>query len=670
MTRQGGGVSPSQKSVKLGENYGELPVPTRAGYVFCGWRNASNEYVTADMQYIIIGPEKLTAHWRQPIAYLSSDWKTRITNAATPTSANLSGSKDDYVLTAGEYTDEVDPSYPFVTVTITSNLSAASGLSNSLSIGTNNETSTDAFSSGEYFYDVTAYFDNNKQTVVIYSPYTIYAPASCYDLFGYCDKMTSVTFGNLNTSKTTNMQGMFVKNRALTSIDVSTFDTSNVTTMRYLFQDCSALTSINVSNFNVSKVSDMTSMFYNCSAATTINVSGLNTSNVTKMTAMFYHCSSVTSLAVSGFNTSKVTDMSQMFDGCTKLVTADTSGFDGTKCTNYGYMYMFRNCAAYKTAVLPKGLVTTGVEMYYNCTSLSSVTLPTTCTTISNTTFRDTDSLKSIDLKNVKTINTDAFWSGGLTGELVCPASNIGFDAFGSNKLTSVKFTHAGTITLGKTAFRNNSSLTTLDFLAQGTNFKSNSFSTEGEGVWSGCDIKYVKVTQGNFGKELMALSQIIEVDDKEMTTGYTYIYVPGYVYFHYTVNCWGWTWTAYSTPELQGGSGTEKNLPTISVTCGMFAGDTEKSSTATEQGSGLPAKYGSLAVRVYNSCTKGGSLVKVAIYGIGSLSSTEWNKIVSSGYNFRCNATAYALTGHASIASNMNAYCYPNYLDYWICQY
>ena len=36
MTRWGG-VSPSQKTVKLGENYGDLPTPTRTGYTFKGW---------------------------------------------------------------------------------------------------------------------------------------------------------------------------------------------------------------------------------------------------------------------------------------------------------------------------------------------------------------------------------------------------------------------------------------------------------------------------------------------------------------------------------------------------------------------------------------------------------------------------------------------------------
>ncbi|MGN0798020.1 MAG: LamG-like jellyroll fold domain-containing protein [Christensenellales bacterium] len=37
MTQQGGGVSPSSKAVKLGDNYGDLPTPTREGFAFGDW---------------------------------------------------------------------------------------------------------------------------------------------------------------------------------------------------------------------------------------------------------------------------------------------------------------------------------------------------------------------------------------------------------------------------------------------------------------------------------------------------------------------------------------------------------------------------------------------------------------------------------------------------------
>ncbi len=585
-----------------------------------------NEYVTADTQYIIIGNEKLTAHWRLPISYLSSDWKDRILNAATGTATqslasnlkNKPATSNGNVVGAGEPVEDggtMTDEYGFETVTFTNSLSAASALNNKISVGTDSETLTTAYTSDDFF-DVEAYFNDDKKDIIIYSPYTIYAPANCEKLFYNLKSLTSVITGNLNTSKATTMNNMFADCSVLATLDVSKFDTSNVTNMAH----------------------------------------------------MFFGCAAVTSLAVNNFNTSKVTTMEYMFKGCTKLVTANISSFNISKCTSFSSM--FQSCKAYTTAVLPSGIVTTGQYMYGDCSALTSVTLPTSCTTLDIGTFKNTDALKTIDFKNVKTINTDCFYSGGLTGSLTCPASNIGYDAFGNNNLTSVKFTHTGTITLGPTAFHNNLSLTTVDFLAQGTNFKSNSFSTAGSGVWSGCNLQYVKVTQGNFGTQLLAETQIIAMADVETTCPYTYIYVPGYAYFHCTVGCWGWSWTAVSEPSIQGGGGGTRTLMRHSVKCGMFAGNTEKSSTATEQGSALPAKYGSLGVRCYNSCTKGSSYVKVTIYGIGSLDSTEWNKIVSSGYNFRCNLQNYRPSAHATIASNINAYCYPSYLDYWICQY
>lgn len=545
-----------------------------------------NEYVTANTQYIIIGNEKLTAHWRLPISYLSSDWKDRLGGSTSYTS-----------------------------ITFTNNASLISGYANKISVGTDSETLTTAYTSDDFF-DVEAYFNDDKKDIIIYSPYTIYAPANCEKLFYNLTSLTSVVTGNLDTSKATTMNNMFADCSVLATLDVSKFDTSNVTNMAH----------------------------------------------------MFFGCAAVTSLAVNNFNTSKVTTMEYMFKGCTKLVTANISSFNISKCTSFSSM--FQSCKAYTTAVLPSGIVTTGQYMYSDCSALTSVTLPTSCTTLDIGTFKNTDTLKTIDFKNVKTINTDAFYSGGLTGALTCPASNIGYDAFGYNYLTSVKFTHTGTITLGQTAFRNNSSLITVDFLAQGTNFKSNSFSTSGAGVWDGCNLQYVKVTQGNFGKELMAQTQILSLTDVETTSSYIFLYVPGYVYFHCTVGCWGWTWTARSILTLKNADGSSKNKVDHSVTCGMFAGNTTKSSTATEQGSDYPARYGTLSCGVYNSCTKGSSAIKATIYGIGSLDSTEWNKIVSSGYNFRCNLQTYRPSGHATIASNINAYCYPSYIDYWICQY
>ena len=150
---------------------------------------------------------------------------------------------------------------------------------------------------------------------------------------------------NLDTSKDTDMRGMFGFCPALTSLDVSHFNTSNVTDMSSMFYDCESLTSLDVSHFDTSNVTDMSGMLWNCYSLTSLNVSSFDTSNVTDMDDMFLNCTSLTSLDVSHFNTSNVTDMSDMFGGCSKLTSLDTSNFiinAGTGTTN-----MYQGCPAH-----------------------------------------------------------------------------------------------------------------------------------------------------------------------------------------------------------------------------------------------------------------------------------------------------------------------------------
>ena len=103
------------------------------------------------------------------------------------------------------------------------------------------------------------------------------------------------------------------------------------------------LTTVDLSNFNTSKVTDMYGMFNGCSSLTSLDVSNFNTSNVERMTSMFQFCSSLKTLDLSNFNTSKVTNMGYMFFGCSSLKTLDLSNFD---TSNVDFMNgMFGNCS-------------------------------------------------------------------------------------------------------------------------------------------------------------------------------------------------------------------------------------------------------------------------------------------------------------------------------------
>ena len=92
-----------------------------------------------------------------------------------------------------------------------------------------------------------------------------------------------VSFKGSNTSKVTNMYGMFGFCSGLTSLDISNFDTSNVTNMNSMFINCTGLTSLDVSNFDTSKVTDMNSMFSDCKKLNAIRMVGCTTETITKI---------------------------------------------------------------------------------------------------------------------------------------------------------------------------------------------------------------------------------------------------------------------------------------------------------------------------------------------------------------------------------------------------
>ena len=65
-----------------------------------------------------------------------------------------------------------------------------------------------------------------------------------------------------------------------------------------MFNDCSSLTSLDLSNFNTSKVTNMYGMFWSCSSLTTLYLSNFDTSKVTDINTMFRYCSSLTDVYI------------------------------------------------------------------------------------------------------------------------------------------------------------------------------------------------------------------------------------------------------------------------------------------------------------------------------------------------------------------------------------
>ncbi len=174
-------------------------------------------------------------------------------------------------------------------------------------------------------------------------------------------------WSNFDTSKVTDMNDMFYGYKG-TSLDLSTFDTSSVTDMSWMFVQLSINLSFkNWPNFVTTNVEDMSNMF-NQYQGTELDLSTFDTSKVTNMSGMFdgatvdlpfkdwpnFITTSVesmsemfryyegTTLDLSSFDTSKVENMNYMFNGCTNLteLKMNKATFDGLT-TEYSYYNMF-----------------------------------------------------------------------------------------------------------------------------------------------------------------------------------------------------------------------------------------------------------------------------------------------------------------------------------------
>ena len=196
-------------------------------------------------------------------------------------------------------------------------------------------------------------------------------------MFNGCSSLTSLDLSKFNTAKVTDMSWMFNKCSGLTKLDLSNFNTANVTRMSYMFHECSGLTKLDVSSFNTANVTDMSRMFNGCSGLASLAVSSFDTAKVTDMNWMFNECSSLASLDLSNFNTANVTNMSYMFYGCSGLTKLDVSSFDTAKVTDMGSM--FCGCSGLTSLDL-SGFKTANVTrmlwMFDKCIKLNTVTFP------------------------------------------------------------------------------------------------------------------------------------------------------------------------------------------------------------------------------------------------------------------------------------------------------
>lgn len=186
--------------------------------------------------------------------------------------------------------------------------------------------------------------DTSKYDLYIGTKGKVIANENSAYVFDGFSNMKSITFNdNFDTSKATDMHGMFRRESNLTNLDLSSFDTSNVTNMSGMFSDNFALETVNLSSFDTSDVTNMAWMFSQCHNLTGLDLSTFDTRNVTDMKRMFSTNQNIEFINFgNNFYTNKVTDMSLMFLNCSKLKELDLSTFYTSNVTNM--QKMFNNC--------------------------------------------------------------------------------------------------------------------------------------------------------------------------------------------------------------------------------------------------------------------------------------------------------------------------------------
>jgi len=286
--------------------------------------------------------------------------------------------------------------------------------------------------------------------------------------FGYCTKLSSITFGN---NVEIIGQGSFVNCVKITAITIP----NSVTVIgNDAFNSCSALTSItipdNVSeiggwafykcsslnsvNFNAINCTTMGSLnypvFYNCSALT-LNI-GNNVISIPSYA--FYNCNSLTCLIIGSGITSIGSDA---FSKCSNLTKVN---FNAINCRYMGgnstLMTVFPYCDSLTTLNIGDEVTTIPDYAFCLCVNLSSITIGNNLKSIGKSAFRMCRNITSISIPNsVTVIGEGAFFQAdALTSiSIGSGVTTIGNLAFYCSSLAEITSLNPIPPTLGETVF-------------------------------------------------------------------------------------------------------------------------------------------------------------------------------------------------------------------------
>ena len=148
-------------------------------------------------------------------------------------------------------------------------------------------------------------------------------------LFSGSTKIKSLDLTSFDVSNVTTFS-LFGGNTDLKTIDISGWNFNSVTSLSGFFASgLTGLESINFTDVDTSKITNMAGMFSGCSSLKTLDLTSFDTNKVTDMGSMFYNCSSLTTITVSDdFEVEQVTSSGGMFAGDTSLVGGAGTPFD------------------------------------------------------------------------------------------------------------------------------------------------------------------------------------------------------------------------------------------------------------------------------------------------------------------------------------------------------
>lgn len=437
----GGIVDVESKTVTYGLTYDDLPTPTYEGFIFKGWytQEVGGEKISSNSIVSITADVTLYVQWRTENLLV----------------ARKSGSSDEKMwekaskITAINFEEEINPKVG--TGVLEYDMSAAQDGA------------------------VMAYLVPNQGTPSEYTAYIqadgkiILNPNSSY-LFGEFSLLTTVTgLNQLDTSRVTNMRGMFINSTSLVELEgLDSWNTGNVTDMSYMFDTCSSLKTLNIDNWDVTKLksalqvlagtSKLTSlsardwtingdastsvisiMLRSTDSLKTLDLSGWNMEEVTNLTFIknitstnsgltalslndwdiskvtdisgIFKSSNIVTLNLKNWNTTNIENISYLFSESSNLVELDLSNWNTSRVTNMSYL--FQNSSKITSLDLTNWDTSSVTDMSYlfnGCTSLTTIkglnTWETSKVTNMSGIFLECTSLISLEgLNNWKTSN-------------------------------------------------------------------------------------------------------------------------------------------------------------------------------------------------------------------------------------------------------------------------